>query len=1504
MATNVRQYRITFKNIKDGQIPCSNPIVKLLNVSDNVVQKCVFENNSVMFSIYESAIDGLQGTCINFVVLCETCKKCEPVNGKLCFCNNFTDCDPCQDCINGTCVNRCPDMLCVDDKCVNCEDEDDCKNNQICISGKCKCPPTLPYYDEVGEKCYGCKTDEECGPCRRCVDGSCQQMNCICDEELNDCVECTQASHCGINECCVDNKCKCCPGYIYDAVLDQCVEEPECTGDDDCEDPCKICVFGDCEDIICPDPNEVCIDGICGPIPCEGPCDDATDCGPDCGCLEGECVDCASLDCVTCAQTIGCKCVNGDCQKDDSPCAQYSCETNCGERPDCGCQEDGSCEEVECEGESTLSKNEDECKLEYNLETSVCCECPKITVDNKIMSIQNSPILRKYAITSRVEVRKGDAPTPLAILDLHRVDEDQYDDIMDNEEATQGQVQVTATYTYEGLSGGAPTGVLSVETVLLTPIFDLAGVGFDEQKIYVNIPGEEYPKTVRVLRSVTLTYTLISELTFESGCTYDEGVVIGTYTFDDILSTVNFVNQVNQDTPGQDSNVNYWIAKTLTSDVCRNPEAKWYKAPALENGSIGVFESVPFRKTYLTKLTPTTFTDFIDEPDENPGPSDNNGELFSGYFYKVATDCACTNEATAYYESTCENPGRVVFCDPQEASVEFDECGKSFTFLEAFITDCLPNYDYYGDNADFVPDGAKLRYSIHVNGSDTALLGSTVIANAGGVIYNAGQEFTSSELIEYIEIRWSHDNCDECTIRIDSTVDLDLPTYTIICEPSGATDVTYTITFTFPTGVDEVIVGSNTATSGSPTITITLANTVQEVEMEIVRDGCASIFEDINLPENCCDDLTVTLTQDATNCDEDNYNFVALASPAISGSYSFSVNNVFVESNTDGLFSIAKNVGGVNEPNTVKVIFTPSSDLCAPVNKTLNIDKTFGFSLISSGGSPVAVCGSGATSTNVVYSVPTGVTGNVTYNVTGAGDVTVAVNGPTPLTINVAGTPTETKILTIVSNTLVDSTGNGCASFTPDPVTINFVTSPSVSGITALPVDPCEEADVTVTVNGTAGAIATVNAVNIIGTWAGYPYMTVGVPYIVTAGTAGNLTLNVTNVAASGCSVPASANTTIVVKDKPEVTSFTAECETPGSPTSNIDLTILGTTGATVSINPTAENVVLIESPSGTYTGTLDDTYNGSSIVVRITKNGCYDETTEFIEACACDPDAEATIRLVGTPITEDSGCEGEGVTYNVITTGLNGGVTYAWRLDSPTNPSVLGTASSYLYTFDDNTHVLYVTATDEEGCEAIDSIVVEGFPNPVFSINVPSLCVGTASNITYTITSGTVSSRQWKLDGVNVSTAAVYSYTPADTADHDISLTITTTDGCVDTVTVEDTNATVCCIECTTQNVNVPAERVLSFTDDDGNTYTIPGVYYVVCVEDPDSTVINNATALAIENFLRAIDPCGAEVNVTWEDSTIDPECIKFIVTDSTLVFDFVTMGSSGEYTFDTSGC
>ena len=83
---------------------------------------------------------------------------------------------------------------------------------------------------------------------------------------------------------------------------------------------------------------------------------------------------------------------------------------------------------------------------------------------------------------------------------------------------------------------------------------------------------------------------------------------------------------------------------------------------------------------------------------------------------------------------------------------------------------------------------------------------------------------------------------------------------------------------------------------------------------------------------------------------------------------------------------------------------------------------------------------------------------------------------------------------------------------------------------------------------------------------------------------------------------------------------------------------------------------------------------------------------------------------LDGIATKEETACVGNRSTYTTSTT-LPGTVTYKWYLDSVVPPSqVLGTNSDFTYTFDDQSHKLYVIAKSSAiNCAIQTDISVEG---------------------------------------------------------------------------------------------------------------------------------------------------------------------------------------------------
>ena len=264
-------------------------------------------------------------------------------------CDTNADCGPCKDCEAGAqgkrrCVNRtCPDgQKCCDDKdgCRDCCNNNDCPDGWTCSdSGNCVAP-------------HECDKNEDCGPCEKCEAGSGGVKKCKnqCPDDQRCCPELG-----GCRECCQDSQCP--PGF--ECRNGNCVEKPECKGNEDCNaNKCEKCEGGKCVEK-CDNGQHCCKDGNGDAIGCRECCNNSH-CEGDKICNDNhKCVDptpgdpCAGVDCDA-AQCLECKdgnCVskctggkvcdgNGNCvdPTPTDPCDGVVCDTaNCEECRDGKC---------------------------------------------------------------------------------------------------------------------------------------------------------------------------------------------------------------------------------------------------------------------------------------------------------------------------------------------------------------------------------------------------------------------------------------------------------------------------------------------------------------------------------------------------------------------------------------------------------------------------------------------------------------------------------------------------------------------------------------------------------------------------------------------------------------------------------------------------------------------------------------------------------------------------------------------------------------------------------------------------------------------------------------------------------------------------------------------------------------------------------------------------------------------------------------------------------------
>lgn len=373
--------KICIEDIFKGTTLCKDPVVDFKPLFNPVTKNSDLAINCVGTCAEVEFLDTGVDLCLYVIVECKDCDNCAPpLIKEVCFSNG--QCPPCHDNINNVCVNRCEGKLCdeVNNVCVDCL-PGTCQGDKECIGGKCQCPPSAPY-DAGNNICLECIDNQVCkdkyGPCAECIGGKCVIKDCAsgkCHPVTGNCVECVKNSDCsGENKCCDSNgNCVCCPGYYLDPVTKTCVPKPPCFSNSDCKD-CETCDSnGNCVPIVCPagylcvggecykececnkgpcSATHTCIphptlagkcyckactggcpDGNCGegcicdqnkvcvPNPCGNTCSGPNDCGPDCGCYNGKCTPCSTLNCTNCSNAVGCGCDDGvNCEDKKDEC--------------------------------------------------------------------------------------------------------------------------------------------------------------------------------------------------------------------------------------------------------------------------------------------------------------------------------------------------------------------------------------------------------------------------------------------------------------------------------------------------------------------------------------------------------------------------------------------------------------------------------------------------------------------------------------------------------------------------------------------------------------------------------------------------------------------------------------------------------------------------------------------------------------------------------------------------------------------------------------------------------------------------------------------------------------------------------------------------------------------------------------------------------------------------------------------------------------------------------
>lgn len=949
--SSIKTAYIYLDSIFQGGEPCKNPTIRwesnsCLNIT------CVLEDNVIKVNYTEDCED----LCFDIYIKCDDCFDCPEHHLRRCICDPIEGCpDPCDICIGDICTPiDCP-KFCNNGDCVDCINDNHCPCNQVCLpNGECGCEDPTSYIDEKG-CCVECLTSDHCEGCDQCIGKECVPLVCGQDLFLHlgtcSCRECLNDGHCtGPNECCdQEGRCKCCPGFIRNE-LGECVEAPECIGDD-CP-PGYECKEDKCEEIDCPpntiyipefddcmpicdcelkncSGNKICIDYttdlcICvdKDILCSGPCDG--DCDPKyCDCDEdNNCIvkddpenggpgggndDPVDNPCDTdlcnnpddCGDNCGCQEFN--CVE----CSELSCETDeCDNTPGCKCNEFNDCvkdtdpPQEGCTDIFTITKDDETCSLIVDLETDECCLCDKLYMFGQVTTLENSPANN----FTKVELNGVLFKNGLSLDDIPLLPPSDRFPLLGIFRTTMRETFIRMVPNSDGV-----TFTPDFQTTVIRTTTDNTSVsgGYELNVDFENAAtkGSIYTGSDLGIGNANHHYRIIARkieietittVEFTNDCKYERSKVLvfsqNVAALPDVLPQVrNFNTEI-----------------TRQGVVCKKPLIKIRKASSvlgLSSTNSEVFAS------YADPIGPNNYRLIIGPEVDIEGSFDSKVVEF-GHYYAATTKCSC--DPVAFYN--CNNPfanvpQRLVFCNPTSFQYDITNCGKTLVINRDIETTC-PVYLH--------PSSAKPVYQLLINGQVVFTSNPATIP----VIIPSGSSFEMDEIITTIQLKIVNDPCDNCgncrvcyteqNPGLDATFNIDQNCLNL--SPNA------NITITGGEGPYTVLINRRNAPGGTPTvvldevipspgnITVPLYSTssgIKYYELIVTDDNGCEVIRTLTFNHNSAD--VSSLVNVEFNCDGGQGQVVITNN---------SNQNLEVTSNTLSLFGVSILANSTNTFNT------------------------------------------------------------------------------------------------------------------------------------------------------------------------------------------------------------------------------------------------------------------------------------------------------------------------------------------------------------------------------------------------------------------------------------------------------------------------------------------------------------------------------------------------------------------------------------------------------------
>lgn len=1217
---------------------CINPGVECKKIHvdwigiEGLIKPCVTPNCITI------AIDpNNPSQCLEGFIVCldennqPSCKNCEAIHFKKCFCSLDSDCGDCGKCgSDGICIDICSPT--------------ETAQGKICYPDGCKCPPNKPILDPKTGKCAQCVSGsvDPKNPCRICVDGEWITKKCgdnsVCDQSTGDCITDCSKNTDGRTFWNPETKsCDCEKGYRWSTVKNKCVVDEECP-----EGYRRNPITDECEKIECP-PGKVynpatdeCEDKPCEPKNCES----GLDCEKNCGCgPDKKCVNCKDN-----PNALGCKDNEDECKReycdDENPCKGINCTCHenkcvncnnfpcdkCGQKVGCKCSDNANCEgtsDSECKDELKVEMKDCSLKTELKLHQS-SCNCSGIgasaRVKNKV-SLRTYPspgsvlnTIVKHIASFEIDLRDKFSNNTTGYELLNRFKESSTDINNNFPDSASCTIEITAFYKdrfdeifstpVQTLTSEIKSGTIGSRTTVVN--FENVQIGVSSPIDIHGIPGWDDTVVAKMIGYQVSIY--VGDVVFnDKGCSYERTRIYRTLstTYESLLDVSDTYR--------------YLTIASLSSDNKRNP-----LLTVKRDGEV-------IRKLYITPTSPGIYDDYLHGPKKlslvEKGIQNlvtPKGELISLKDYTFEWDCGCDRTKTIK---------SLVKCDIKEflndkqfkitTSIGSDVCHNQIVLL-AEHTPCPINQDleYFGWGANHPSQTKYIVDILDIDGNTTSI-GTFLYKNTTDTTGYFRKEGTNEQFVNFTythtkqivsaSIRMNHDG--SC-IKSDS-VNLTIKEANILLKCLGSTvtaDITSNGTLIKKVEIPELNIESVTNNSG--TSIVTLNNLPENTDITFVITYLGECKRTQTLKKNCCDSDGLILNTVGTvnkQLTVKTQNNAIITDILINGITKFSD---FVLSGST--YSIS--TSDLGNPISVDVI-TQTLNGCTFSVDSFNLGTNYEIvfelmpNIICTGSTSVIQISSGPPNTTVIVRDPNNNQIFISLDNTGSG-ISTPIDIPGNYDIIQIGTETialgsiPTRTLTVQTNIVVDSIA---------------LETPSPGGI-------CANMDYNFIVIGTLGAnvelIATAPGYNntkiatLTTPVSGFPgkgFDTVSYNFSVP----GTYTIESGLGTLSGCQTATTESISVTVNTAPYINSVTSNCVAPVQANSDVNITVTlapytGTMLVTAK-DLTTNSIITLTNPSisTVFTGVIPQG-SGKNIEVKAQSGSCINTTNYSIPTCAC----------------------------------------------------------------------------------------------------------------------------------------------------------------------------------------------------------------------------------------------------------------------------------------------